>query len=80
MNIIATCNRQPWNKGKLVGQKTPLRLRDIWAIRVKLHIAERTRDLDLFDLAVNSKLRACDLANSTCAMSLMASTYRHEPW
>ena len=61
MNIIATCNRQPWNKGKLVGQKTPLRLRDIWAIRVRLQIAERTRDLALFDLSIDSKLRACDL-------------------
>ncbi|MBJ2318687.1 MULTISPECIES: tyrosine-type recombinase/integrase [unclassified Pseudomonas] len=61
MNIIATCRRQPWNKGKLVGQKTPLRLRDIWAIRVRLQIAERTRDLALFDLAIDSKLRACDL-------------------
>lgn len=56
MNIIATCSRQPWNKGKLVGQKIPLRLRDIWAIRVRLQIAERTRDL-----AIDSKLRACDL-------------------
>jgi len=61
MNIIATCRRQSWNKGKLVGQKTPLRLRDIWAIRVRLQIAERTRDLALFDLAIDSKLRACDL-------------------
>lgn len=61
MNIIATCSRQSWNKGKLVGQKTPLRLRDIWAIRVRLQIAERTRDLALFDLAIDSKLRACDL-------------------
>ncbi len=61
MNIIATCSRQPWNKGKLVGQKPPLRLRDIWAIRVRLQIAERTRDLALFDLAIDSKLRACDL-------------------
>lgn len=61
MNIIATCRRQLWNKGKLVGQKTPLRLRDIWAIRVRLQIAERTRDLALFDLAIDSKLRACDL-------------------
>jgi integrase len=61
MNIIATCSRQPWNKGTLVGQKTPLRLRDIWAIRVRLQIAERTRDLALFDLAIDSKLRACDL-------------------
>lgn len=61
MNIVATCSGQPWNKGKLVGQKTPLRLRDIWAIRVRLQIAERTRDLALFDLAIDSKLRACDL-------------------
>ncbi len=61
MNIFATCSRQPWNKGKLVGQKAPLRLRDIWAIRVRLQIVERTRDLALFDLAIDSKLRACDL-------------------
>lgn len=50
MDIIATCSRQPWNKGKLVGQKTPLRLRNIWAIRVRLQIAEKVRDLALFDL------------------------------
>lgn len=61
MNIIATRSDQPWNKGKLVGQKAPLRLREIWAIRVRLQIAERTRDLALFDLAIDSKLRACDL-------------------
>ncbi|CAH0216292.1 hypothetical protein SRABI06_02281 [Pseudomonas brassicacearum] len=61
MKIIATRSRQPWNKGKLVGQKPPLRLRDIWAIRVRLQIAEKTRDLALFDLAIDSKLRACDL-------------------
>lgn len=61
MSIIATRSRQPWNKGKLVGQKPPLQLRDIWAIRVRLQIAERTRDLALFDLAIDSKLRACDL-------------------
>ena len=61
INIIASCSRQPWNKGKLVGQKTPLQLRDIWAIRVRLQIAERIRDLALFDLAIDSKLRAFDL-------------------
>ena len=61
MNTIATHSHQPWNKGKLVGQKAPLRLRDIWATRVRLQIAERTRDLALFDLAIDSKLRACDL-------------------
>ena len=61
MNII-NYSRQSWNKGKLVGQNTPLRLRDIWAIRVRLQIAETTRDLALFYLAIDSKLRACDLA------------------
>lgn len=61
MNTTATYSHQPWNKGKLVGQKAPLRLRDIWAIRVRLQIADRARDLALFDLAIDSKLRACDL-------------------
>lgn len=51
----------PWNKGKLVGQKAPLRLKDIWAIRVRLQLARRTRELAMFNLAIDSKLRACDL-------------------
>lgn len=53
--------RQPWNKGKLVGQKAPLKLRDIWAIRIRLQLRHRTRDLALLNLAIDSKLRACDL-------------------
>jgi len=53
--------RTPWNKGKLVGQKAPLRLREIWAIRIRLQLAARTRELALFNLAVDSKLRSCDL-------------------
>ncbi len=53
--------RDPWNKGKLVGQKAPLRLRDIWAIRIRLQLGERARELALFNLAVDSKLRSCDL-------------------
>jgi integrase len=53
--------REPWNKGKLVGQESPLRLKDIWAIRIRLQLAQRTRELALFNLAVDSKLRSCDL-------------------
>jgi len=53
--------REPWNKGKLVGQKAPLKLREIWAIRIRLQIGGRIRDLALFNLAIDSKLRACDL-------------------
>jgi hypothetical protein len=59
-----TCSARhdkPWNKGKLVGQKAPLRVKDIWAIRVRLQLQRRTRDLALFDLGIDSKLRACDL-------------------
>src|SRR5947207_7889169 len=51
----------PWNKGKLLGQKPPLKLKEIWAIRIRLQLDHRTRDLALFDLAVDSKLRGCDL-------------------
>ena len=53
--------RVPWNKGKLVGQKAPLKQREIWAIRIRLQLAERKRELALFNLAVDSKLRSCDL-------------------
>ena len=51
----------PWNKGKLVGQKPPLKLKEIWAIRIRLQIAKKVRDLALFNLALDSKLRSCDL-------------------
>ena len=63
MNTMATPThpRVPWNKDKLTGQKAPLRLRDIWAIRIRLQLQKRIRDLALFNLAIDSKLRACDL-------------------
>ncbi len=51
----------PWNKGKLVGQKPPLKLKEVWAIRIRLQIANHIRDLALFNLAIDSKLRSCDL-------------------
>ena len=51
----------PWNKGRLIGQKAPLRLKDIWAIRIPLQMAKDPRNLALFNLALDSKLRACDL-------------------
>src|SRR4249919_455945 len=51
----------PWNKGKLLGQKPPLKLKEIWAIRIRLQVAQRARELALFNLAIDSKLRGCDL-------------------
>ena len=53
--------RVPWNKGKLIGQKPPLKPKDIWSIRIRLQMDDRRRDLALFNLALDSKLRACDL-------------------
>ena len=52
---------RPWNKGLLVGQKKPLQPKHVWSIRVRLEIARMWRDLALFNLAIDSKLRACDL-------------------
>jgi len=70
-------SKAPWNKGKLIGQKPPLKLKEIWAIRIRLQILGRTRDLALFNLAIDSKLRGCDLvririadvAHGSCVMS-----------
>jgi integrase len=55
--------RIPWNKGKLIGQKTPLKLQEIYAIRTRLQLSKQARELAMFDLAIDSKLRACDLVN-----------------
>jgi integrase len=53
--------RGAWNRGKLIGQKPPVKLRGVWAIRIRLQIQERLRDLAMFNLAIDSKLRGCDL-------------------
>ena len=50
-----------WNKGKLTGQKPPFKLKEIWAIRIRLQLNNQLRDLALFNLAIDSKLRGCDL-------------------
>src|SRR5262245_33221518 len=52
---------QPWNKGKLTGAKPPLSPKHVWAIRTRLQLMKRPRDLALFNLAIDSKLRGCDL-------------------
>ena len=58
----------PWNKGKLVGQKPPLKLKEIWAIRIRLQLDHRARELALFKLAIDNKLRGCDLVGCTSTM------------
>jgi len=51
----------PWNKGKIMGQKPPLQAKHVWAIRARLQLAKKVRDLAMFNLAIDSKLRACDV-------------------
>lgn len=60
-NPSAVPKRVPWNKGKLIGPRPPLRQKHVWAIRTRLQIEQQVRDLALFNLAVDSKLRGCDV-------------------
>ena len=60
-NPSSTPKNVPWNKGRLTGQKRPLKPKDVWAIRVRLQLEHCKRDLALFNLAIDSKLRGCDL-------------------
>jgi integrase len=62
VNVIPTAaKRSPWNQGKLTGAKPPLRPKHVWSIRTKLQVEGRTRDLAMFNLAIDSKLRGCDV-------------------
>lgn len=63
MNYLDTkrSHSDAWNKGKLVGAKPPLKLKEIWAIRIRLELEKRHRDLAQFNLGIDSKLRGCDL-------------------
>ncbi len=60
-NPTTANHRAPWNKGKLIGQKPPLKLPAVWAIRTRLQMQGKSRELALFNLAIDSKLRSCDL-------------------
>ena len=62
-SLLFNVNNQPWNKGVIVGPKPPLKLKEIWAIRIRLQLSGNVRNLALFNLAIDSKLRACDLVH-----------------
>jgi integrase len=59
--LLQPSRRTPWNKGKLIGAKPPLRPKHVWAVRTRLMVEGRTRDLAMFNLAIDSKLRGCDV-------------------
>src|SRR5262245_54717852 len=63
--LLTARTRTPWNKGKLTGAKPPLRPKHVWAIRTRLMIQGRTRDLAMFNVAIDSKLRGCDVVALT---------------
>ena len=60
---VSTEGYRPWNKDKLIGQKPPLQPKHVWAIRSRLQLANRKRDLALFNVAIDSKLRGCDVVS-----------------
>ncbi len=60
-SVSLNTKRAPWNKGKLIGPRLPLRQKHVWAIRTRLQIEQQLRDLVLFNLAIDSKLRGCDV-------------------
>ncbi len=79
----------PWNKDKLIGQKSPLKLKEIWEIRIRLQMAKNTRELALFNLAIDSKLRDCDLvklrisdvaqSNRVSSLAIIIQQKTHRP-
>jgi hypothetical protein len=62
-SVSNSAHREPWNKGKIVGQKSPFKIKDIWPLRVRLQMENRVRELALFNLGIDSKLRGCDLVS-----------------
>jgi integrase len=67
----------PWNKGRFIGPKPPLKPKQVWAIRLHLQREQRLRDLAMFDLAIDSKLRGCDLVRLTIGQLIVNGTARH---
>jgi len=59
--ITTQNHKEPWNKGRIIGQKAPLKLQEIWSIRIRLQMSKNHRQLAMFNLAIDSKLRGCDL-------------------
>ena len=65
----------PWNKGKLIGQKPPLQPKHVWAIRTRLQLARRYRDLALFNLTIDNKLRGCDLQTNRKSQGIVRGNW-----
>ena len=64
-SLLFKVNNEPWNKGIIIGPKPPLKLKEIWAIRIRIQLSGDVRNLALFNLAIDSKLRACDVSRTS---------------
>jgi hypothetical protein len=71
--------RQPWNAGRVIGAKPPLKPRHIWSIRTRLQLERRVRDLAIFNLAIDSKLRGCDLVKLRVSEALRYTQHLDDP-
>lgn len=71
-------NTSPWNKDRIIGQKRPLQISHIWGIRIRHELEGKTRDLALFNMALDSKLRGCDWSNSKYLMLHMVALFQAE--
>lgn len=74
---MPTQQTHPWNKDRIIGQKRPLQISHIWGIRIRLELEQKVRDLALFNLGLDSKLRGCDLvklkvSDVACGRSLLS--------
>ncbi len=75
--------RQPWNKGRILGQKPALKLKEIWEIRIRLQMDNNIRELALFNMAIDSKLRGCDLVKlkvSNISRAILAGHPQNEDY
>ena len=77
---MATHQTHPWNQDRIIGQKRPLQISHIWGIRIRLELEQKVRDLALFNLGLDSKLRGCDLvklkvSDVACGRSLLSRTH-----
>jgi len=71
--------KTPWNKGKLIGSKPPMRTKDVWSIRTKLQVEKRIRDLAMFNLAIVTRLRCGQPEGRRCGPTWYDRRSRHRP-
>ena len=76
MTSVCMTSHQPWNAGRMIGAKPPLKPKHIWGIRTRLQLANRVRDLAMFNMAIDSKLRGCDLVKLKIGDVMVADVIR----